>query len=681
MTEQTKTPLRRKSPSALAESFMVRYGFKFMLGFVIIICFLTAVQCTIKKPESPQWSTTLSMPIMNRVYMMPEIVEKIDQPGLDFNDSGEVYFTYSEDIEAISIDDELETSDISTSIIQVLGAVDITVNPPPPIVLNLGDLVTPIGDQIPAGSFNTYRDLDPIDNFSWATFASGGFYIIIQNDLGINLNVVMVDVFDRVTSTAIIPSAVTFPGGIDIGEKDSVFISLGGKTINNWLGLDIYCETPGGTVLSLGDKNMSSAVSFGTLTVIAAEAEVPQITKDLTTIVAISDDNTIHSAQLISGDAQLTIQNGTNLESNVTIQLSDFNLDGTPLSRTLQMRGGMDTTFNIDLTGYTFEPGDITAPQDIAIEVTANILATTPDQIIIDENDDIRFSANVTNLTFSSLTGILDETDASFDNIDPLEVDLPMGFDQLQLVNAEMTLEILNTAELSGALSLTVSGDNGKNHVISGIIAAGSQDNPVLTTLVDDDIADFLNPVPSVITVSGAATFGGGVDPLTIHLGDSISASVTITSPLEVVIGDASFEGDISDEEIDQDDIDIVTDHFISAELRSVITNHLPLGASVEILLGPDSSTLYTNPQLRIGPLTVDAGVVGAGNTVVDSTVSENIIVLDSLDIKILENDTLYIGQLITLEDTDGQPIKIISTDYIRSYANIVIEYLFDGEF
>jgi hypothetical protein len=105
------------------------------------------------------------------------------------------------------------------------------------------------------------------------------------------------------------------------------------------------------------------------------------------------------------------------------------------------------------------------------------------------------------------------------------------------------------------------------------------------------------------------------------------------------------------------------------------------MGASVEILFGPDSTTLYTDPQLTIGPLTVGAGIVGAGSTVTDTTVSENIIALDSLDIKILENDTLYIGQLITLEDTDGQPIKIIGTDYIRSYATIVIEYLFDGEF
>jgi hypothetical protein len=642
---------------------------------------LTAVQCTIKKPESPQWTTTFGLPVMNRVYMIPEIIENIDQPGLSLNDNGEVFFSFSEEIEPISVDDELGTDDISTSIITVLGSVDITVNPPAPVVLNLGDLVTPIGNQIPAGSFNAYRDLDPIDNFNWATFSTGGFWIIIQNDLGVYLSVVTVDIFDRVTSTAIIPSAISFPGSIPVGDKDSIFVDLGGKTIHHRLGLDIYCETPGGTVLSLADKSMSSAISFGTLTVTAAEAEVPEITKDMTTIVSISDENTIHSAELSSGNAQLHVHNGTNLTSEVTILLNDFNLDGVPLSRTLDMRGSMDTTFNIDLTGYKFEPVDVTSPQDIAVAVTALIPASSPDLIEIDEYDDIMFSADVTDLTFSSLTGVLAPTDASFDEIDPIDIDLPKGFDQLQLVSAELVLEVINSAALSGDLNLTISGNNGKNHVISGTIAAGTQENPVTTIITDSDIADFLNPVPSQITVSGAATFGGGVDPLTIHLGDSIRANVSLSSPMEVIIGDATFEGDISDEEIEQDDIDIITDHFISGELHSVITNHLPMGASVEILFGPDSTTLYTDPQLTIGPLTVGAGIVGAGSTVTDTTVSENIIALDSLDIKILENDTLYIGQLITLEDTDGQPIKIIGTDYIRSYATIVIEYLFDGEF
>ena len=96
-----------------------------------------------------------------------------------------------------------------------------------------------------------------------------------------------------------------------------------------------------------------------------------------------------------------------------------------------------------------------------------------------------------------------------------------------------------------------------------------------------------------------------------------------------------------------------------------------------------DSTRLNaTDAQLVIGPLTIDPGTVGAGGTVVtEAVISENTITLDSLEIKILENDTLYIGELITLMDTDGNPVRLSGDDYYTVQAVIEVEYLFDGEF
>ncbi|MCP4704674.1 MAG: hypothetical protein GY865_08695, partial [candidate division Zixibacteria bacterium] len=134
---------------------------------------------------------------------------------------------------------------------------------------------------------------------------------------------------------------------------------------------------------------------------------------------------------------------------------------------------------------------------------------------------------------------------------------------------------------------------------------------------------------------------------------------------------------------IDQTDIEKITDHIIEARVVSSITNHLPLGVTAEIYIDSDSTRLNsTDAQLVIGPLTIAPGTVGAGGIVVTAAViSENILSLDSLEIQILKNDTLYIGELITLADTDGNPVRISGDDYYTAQAVIEVEYLFNGEF
>ena len=48
---------------------------------------------------------------------------------------------------------------------------------------------------------------------------------------------------------------------------------------------------------------------------------------------------------------------------------------------------------------------------------------------------------------------------------------------------------------------------------------------------------------------------------------------------------------------------------------------------------------------------------------------------------RILENDTLYIGQELVLEGSNGQSVKLTQDDYITVIGRIEVEYRFDGEF
>jgi len=114
------------------------------------------------------------------------------------------------------------------------------------------------------------------------------------------------------------------------------------------------------------------------------------------------------------------------------------------------------------------------------------------------------------------------------------------------------------------------------------------------------------------------------------------------------------------------------------AEFHATVVNHLPLGVSVEFLMGGDSATLYTNPEVRLGPVVITRGALNAGGTVDTATVSRNVLTMDSTAMRVLLHDTLWVGELITLESTQGESVRLTGADSLSISGYINIEYSFD---
>jgi hypothetical protein len=680
-------PRRRTKKVSWRELKLLDYGLKCTLGLIIVTVFLTAVQCSLKKPESPTWSTQLVVPMVNRTYYMPEIIDKIDQPNIYLDSSGavdRVMFSYTQEIDTIRVSDNLTTSDISHDAAEVLGTISITPDNPNPVSINLSDYVSiDPGIGIPPISFDITEDLPSLGTFNSATIASGAFDITVTNDFGLDLDTVIINLFD-ITNATTLSYDTLLPPGIPAGNTDTVTVNLAGETLSNNLRLLLHCFTPGaGPSFTLGDKTMAAAVEIDNgLTVSSATTEVPAMTRLFTEAVELGESNIIESAALESGDLSIQVANGSELQADFRITLVDFTQSGNPLVINRALSPNSSYSLYIDLTGYLFEPVDQTAPQLIAVNVVANVDSTAPNMVNIDQYDSLSVSADITNLAFSSMTGVIQPTGADFDAIS-LDVEVPEGFDSLQLVDAVLTLEIENGVRFPGTLDLVITGNNGQSINLSGSIAAGDPSNPVTTIIQDNTINDFLYPMPSNITVGGAATFGDGLTSGTVTSNDYIFSGITIDAPLKVIIPDSTtVDGDISSEEIDQTDIDIITDHLIEASFNSTISNHLPLGITVELYLDPDSTRLNPDDaELVVGPISVDAGTTDAGGTVIAAVESDNLITLDSTETRILENAEIYIGQLITLHSTNGQPVVISGDDYYSVQAVIEVEYLFDGEF
>lgn len=84
---------KRKRRNKTKWSHRLIYWFSHLLcAVLVILVFLTLVQCTIKKPEAPSWQADLVIPLMNESWDMATLIEKIDQDNLILDDQGNPCF-------------------------------------------------------------------------------------------------------------------------------------------------------------------------------------------------------------------------------------------------------------------------------------------------------------------------------------------------------------------------------------------------------------------------------------------------------------------------------------------------------------------------------------------------------------------------------------------------------------
>jgi hypothetical protein len=440
------------------------------------------------------------------------------------------------------------------------------------------------------------------------------------------------------------------------------------------------CHTPGGNIPTADGRQFDVEIHFvGDLTVDAATAEIPEISRDFSDAVALAESDVITSAVLSGGQVSLTISNNSPLPAELEITIPDLKLNNVPLQVTRQVTSSGVSNVTIPLTGYVLAPSDIVLPQSLPVNISATIAGTAPNQVTVASGNSFGLVASISGLTFTAVTGNFNSTNMT---IDPIlqEIDVPMGFDSIQLVNAVLTIELENSVGLPGQLDIHLNGNNGKTLDITGTVNARVLATAATTTFTETDVANFLSPLPSQVSISGSASFGDGSSG-TIRDGDYITGTVRIDAPVEMIIPQTPIETDIESEEIEQDDIDQITDHVIEARLVYNITNHLPIGASVVLMLSPDSATLYSNPELTIDSISVGAAPVVSSVVVDTLSTGEMSIILDSADIQILKHEKLYIGQELILHGSNGQPVKLTKNDFILVLARIEVEYRFDGEF
>ncbi|MCH8027112.1 MAG: hypothetical protein IID63_03200 [candidate division Zixibacteria bacterium] len=669
------------------DSFLFKAGSKFFLSTFVIIIFLTLVQCSIKKPEAPTWDTSLVIPVINRTYDMAELIRKLNQDGIEMDSAGNIFFTITQELDTVTISaDYLNTPTISYSFSKTLDTFSIVTPNLAPVYTTLATITgisaVTVEDTFTIGaqSFNVLDNLPLITSYSSATIASGLINIYVHNNLGADLDTVIFEFWD-VGSNSLLGIDSVF-SGIPTGSSTTIPIDLAGKTITNRFQIKAQCHTVGGFVDSASTRGISTELDFvGALVVSGATAEIPSFSRSISSQVDLLESDRIDTANIAGGTLSLTITNSTPLDITIDIAFPDILSGSSPLTISTAILPLSTSNINIDLSGYNIAPTDNTVPQQLNVDATATIQPTAPTKVTVNQNDSFAISVDISGLSFNYVVGFFDSVEVSFAGLTS-QINVPTGFDSIQFSAAVLTLEIENGIDLPGNLNIQIDGDNGNSLNLTGSISASGGLSSAISTIIEPSAGSFLSPTPSQIDVSGSIVFAQGGYQGRVEANDFITATVTFVAPLEIVIQPSTIETDIERTEIDTSSIGIITEHVREARFIYNIISHLPLGAQIDIYFGPDSSTLFANPQLLINAITLPAAPVDISGIVTD-TISTDYqeIYLDSTDIKILENDTLFIGSRLNLSGTGGQSVKITANDYLSITGRVEVIYKFNGEF
>ncbi|MDF1545464.1 MAG: hypothetical protein P1R58_10210 [bacterium] len=674
----------KKSDTVFLDSFLFRFSTRTALGIIIVIAILTLIQCSVKKPQSPQWSTSFNVPLVNREYPIEELVAKIGEDDLKFDSLGDISFSFTEPIDTVTLANHiLETDDLYYVTGKDIGLVDIDPPPTPPVSVSLSSIVG-LATSLPNDSaaiasigFNLTNNLPVLTTFTEASVDNGNFWTVINNNLGVALDSVVMQVYDLDSSRSI--SVDTLPYPLPSGAMDSIQLVLDGRNISNSLRLVTFCFTHGGLIDSASSRFVETRMSYSDqFEVSYAYSKVPALVRDYNSVVPLNESDVIDSAGLSQGTVHVTLSNETPLAADLTITLLDIFDGGTPVTATRTVSAGEFTVIDIPLAGYTLKPSGPPDSQVVSMWVQFDSPGSGDNLVRVYSTDQFTLNADITGMQFDYVSGFFQPKNADLNGIQQV-IDVPEGFDSLQFANAQISIAIENRFTLPGQVDLTLVANNGKSLNLTGALPPSS------TTIIsrsDSAVADFLFPMPDTLDITGSAIMAGGGQLGTITNGDFIAGNLTVFAPLEVIVNPSTIEPDMSVEEINQEDLDAITDHVLSAKFIYEIENHLPLGASVNIFFSPDSTTLFATPELVLDTLKVAAAPFSIDGlaTGVETTGSKEIY-LDSLDIQILKHPLLYVGQQILLEGSDGQVIKFSPDDYLKVTGRIELEYLFDGDF
>jgi hypothetical protein len=625
-------------------------------------------QCSPKTPTAPSWNTKLTIPLAKKSYDMVTLIEKMNEPSVKTDSLGNLFFHIKEDLDTIKLSGRLVCDSVTKSFNDTLGTIKITPSESKQVVFSITDFYLGRPGEVPPGNVTIEVDLDTFTSFYQVSIKEGYATLVVVNHLGFDLDSLKFDIIDKISWKTLKTSII--PAGIQ--DNDSIIQKLffADETFCNQLAIQISAHTPGGFVTSLEDKYFSFDFSIDSLMVTQGTAKVPSF--DLTTEeeMILPSNHIIDSAQVRTGSLFLDLYNFTNVLAQVEADFPEFEKNGEILkgSRTLAAMDHSD--LELSLNGYSFKP---LSGNSVKAQIKIKTNGSDDKLVFFSSSDSVTASAFLSKIAFSQISGRLEPTVVDLGEIQR-NLDLPPGFENAHVKNANLTLDIHNGINFPADLSVIIQGDKGQRLELWGDIEAGTPWATAVTTIQEDDLDPLLDPVPQEITVTGKVTCGDGISSGTVNEEDFFFGEIEITSPLELILDSCQVQIDADSYTVNDDVKSLIEDQVNSGQMITTIESHLPLDAEVLIFVSKSKETIFSDPDLVIGPVNVPRGELDHNGLVVTSRTSESTIGIDHEGLQVFGNSPFYIAGEFDFPGTNGNMIKARAEDFIQITSYVEVE-------
>lgn len=384
---------------------------------------------------------------------------------------------------------------------------------------------------------------------------------------------------------------------------------------------------------------------------------------------SLPDQIGVTEAEVSSGNLRFELSNTSGRSLDVSLSLPDFTVQGHVATGQAVVPPGGTASLLVALTGAVYRP-----VSPFGLRFDAGVSATTSGA-----SGTLRVGLQSDPLKLDRVAGRFNDLGIRFET-NLQEIGFPDGDFNVALAAATVEVEIRNGIAADSELDLTVVGrrEDGRSVTLTlpvdqRSIAAGSPGVPAVSTVTLDgansNIVELLNLIPTSIEVSGGISVTDGDAQVTRS--DEVDLKVTFRSPLEVVLEETTIFTDPAD--IGVDDADArrrLATNVGTSTVTLKLTNHLPIGIGVRLLVGSDKDRLKASPDLAVPGqgeiLMAPAPVDPATGSVQESVLSQREIQLTAQEIAVFSNYPLYSSVAIRMVGTDGQQVRITKDDFAQ---------------
>ncbi|MFO7654540.1 MAG: hypothetical protein R6X25_12085 [Candidatus Krumholzibacteriia bacterium] len=675
----------------MAHQLRVRAAVPFLstAGAVLL---LAIAGCEIQQPELPTFTTAVSLPLGEERLDMRDFVD--DEDYLTADPDGALRFTVDGTPDTVSLDFDLAVDVPAASTSADLG--DFVVDlPAVAYSFALADLFPPAAGLdgfvtvVPPFTCDIASEAEPLEGVSAIVVAAGTLRLTVTNGLPVPFSgstapeAVVLQLLDGLDGTPVFEVPVP---EIAAGGTIEVTGDLAGVTAGGTLAVRLTGGSPGS-----GDEPvtidaaavLAVDVAFTAVTATAATARVPPQIFGGEMSWELPAGYRVGEALIAAGGSRLVVDNETDIACHAVVLWPDlFDHRGFPLLLQLDLAPGERRSLDLDLGGHTLRAEAGALLEELRCEVSVTMAGSGDVEVDLRGDQGLSVDVAAGSLEFASVTGVVPGLTVPLSPIVET-VDLPDELDGVELTAAMLVLTITTSAGVPATAELTLTGTSAtgveRTLDVTATIAPAGGRGPSSSTVVldqhDSSIVEFLNNLPTEVSLAGEVLAGGGDVVGTMSRGDWAALDWAIEAPAEVIITGAVIRGEPEPLDLDDGLAERIRAHAGSARVTTEVSNHFPMAVELRILAARDTARIRTEPLLVIGPAAVAAGTVDPVTHVcVAPVVSRPVVELEAAQARLLGEPGMHVLVEVRLPSTGGLPVRVLASDHLTVSGLVRIE-------